>query len=488
MKRRRSITAACLVLMLSLATNAFGQADTTGTTGSPPAPGTAAQPERSAEAGAPVQPITPYALERADPLIPVNITGPLGPAGPVPLPGARRYELRPYVTVEEQYTSNVELAPKGPNKKEDWITTVYPGISFISNDARLGAELNYRAGFNFYAHESERNYVSHDGILNFRYNPDPRLTFRLRDFLQRSDDPSPQLYGAGETGSQLTSYAGRQRYWRNVLEPAVDWQFARESTVGLYYRNNILRNDSGAYEDSTEHYVSPRLTYWFNQRNGVVLEYGYTDGEFETSSDFTAHRAYARYNHRVSGRTLLFMDYEFLYYDYDVQGSDYTVNAPTVGIEYGFTPTLTGVAQAGYFWQNPELVEGKDGFKGLFSLTKRDRLTTYTLLAEGGYRQDLFSADNLGFTQYYRASAIVNHMLTERFSVGLIGIVERADYASTPRKDWLYTADVTAAYRVLRWLTIGARAGYQEDDSSDATASYDEWHAFLTLTASYNIF
>jgi hypothetical protein len=142
----------------------------------------------------------------------------------------------------------------------------------------------------------------------------------------------------------------------------------------------------------------------------------------------------------------------------------------------------------GYFWQNPEQSEGKDGFKGLFSLTERQRATTYTLLFEGGYRQDLFSAENLGFCQYYRGSAIVNHSLTERFSVGLIGIVEKADYAQNPREDLLYTADATAGYQIFRWLSIGARVGYSENDSNDPASSYDEWHAILTLTASYNIF
>ena len=51
------------------------------------------------------------------------------------------------------------------------------------------------------------------------------------------------------------------------------------------------------------------------------------------------------------------------------------------------SPTLTGVAQGGYYWQNPEGMEGKDAFKGLLSLTQRDRLTTYSLVLESGYRE-----------------------------------------------------------------------------------------------------
>lgn len=473
MKRKHSITAVCLFFLLCSVTNAAGQA---GTSGTPSSSSPSRAPSTSGTSGI------------SSPLGPANITGERGPSGPVPQPGDTRYQVRPYVTVQERYTSNVDLAPDGPGKKEDWITTVYPGIYLLSNDARFGAEIDYRAGLNFYAHESERNYVSHDGLLNLRYNPDPRLTFRVRDFLQRSDDPRPVVYGAGQTGYQLTSYQGRVSYWRNVVEPAVDWQFARDSTLGLYYRNNILRNDSSLYEDSTENYISPRLTYWFDQRNGIVLEYGYLDGDFQTSPDLKGHRAYARYNHRASATTTLFIDYEYLTRDYDTPGIDYTVNSPTIGIEYRFDPTLTGVARAGYFWQNPEIYDGQDGFNGMLSLTQRDRVTTYSLILEGGYREEYFTVENLGFTQYYRASVVVNHRMTERFTVGLIGIVERTDYAQSPRKDWLYTADATADYRILRWLTFGARVGYGEDDSNIPAASYDEWHAFVTLTASYNVF
>ena len=47
-------------------------------------------------------------------------------------------------------------------------------------------------------------------------------------------------------------------FLRNVVEPSVDWQFSRQGSVGILYRNNILRNDDNiAYEDSTENYVRP---------------------------------------------------------------------------------------------------------------------------------------------------------------------------------------------------------------------------------------
>ena len=60
------------------------------------------------------------------------------------------------------------------------------------------------------------------------------------------------------------------------------------------------------------------------------------------------------------------------------------------------------------------------------------------------------------------------------------------DYAFANRTDWIYTADATAGYQLLRWLTVSGRVGYQQDDSSISGDGYDEWHAYLTLSATFD--
>ena len=418
-----------------------------------------------------------------------------GTGGPISLPAGQRYEIRPYIFATEQYTSNVYLT--NTNQKSDWITTLGPGIRLAVNDPFFGADLTGHFGYNWYANQTKEDYWSIDGTLGLRYNPTPQLTFRVREYILRSENTVEPYYGQGgqpaQPGVMVGTNRGNTPYLRNVVEPSVDWQFSRQGNVGILYRNNILRNDDNiAYEDSTENYVRPSFSYWINQRNNIVLEYGFIKGEYTregalpATPDFKSQNPHGRYTYRFDAQMSVFADYIYIYHDNDEPGIDYQVNNPSVGITYAFNPTLTGVAQVGYFWQNPEQLNGESGVTSNLSITQRVGQTTYTVAFNSGYQERQFGFDNLGFNEYYGGSVVISHNVTQRFNVGFIGTAMNTDYALSDQNDWIYTADATASYQLLRWLTLSGRAGYQQVDSNIEVNSYDEWHAFLTLTATFD--
>ncbi len=446
MIRKQFNTLACLFILLGLATNAAGQAGVPGTAPS------------------------------------------LGMSGPP-------YEVRPYIFVKEQYTSNVYMT--NTNQMSDWITTIGPGIRLAVNNPSFGADLEGNFGYNWYANQTKEDYWSIDGNLGLRYNPTPQLTFRVSEYILRSENTVEPYYPLGgqpaQPGVMVGTNRGNTPYLRNVVEPSVDWQFSRQGSVGILYRNNILRNEDNInYEDTTEHYVRPSFNYWINQRNNIALDYGFTKGEYTregamlATPDFMSHSPHVRYTYRFDAQMSVFADYVYAYHDDDDPGIDYQVNNPSIGIAYAFNPTLTGVAQVGYFWQNPERVNGESGITSNLSITQRAGQTTYALTFNSGYHESQFNFSNLGFNKYYGGSAVVTHNMTQRFSVGFIGTATNTDYVFTDQNDWLYTADATASYQVLRWLTLRGRVGYQQNDSNTDANSYDEWHAFLTLTATFD--
>lgn len=466
MKRNGLVGAVTLLFLFCLVATAAGQI-------------TPGQPSGAAQPNIPVQPGTP------------DLTG---TSAPLSLPAGQRYEIKPYIFATEQYTSNVYL--RNTNVKSDWITTLGPGIRLAVNDPSFGADLTGNFGYNWYANQTKEDYWSIDGTLGLRYNPTPQLTFRVREYILRSQNSVEPNYAQGglpaQPGNIIGTNRGNTPYVRNVVEPSVDWQFSRQGNVGILYRNNILRNDDNiTNEDSTENYVRPSFSYWINQRNNIVLDYGFTSGTYSRevglqTPDFTSQNPHGRYTYRFDAQTSVFADYIFTYQDNDDPGIDYTVNNPSVGIIYNFNPTLTGTAQVGYFWQNPERGDEFTGVTSNLSITQRDRQTTYTLAFNSGYQQNQFGFDNRGFNKYYGGTAVISHQVTQRFNVGFIGAATYTEYAIGDRNDWLYSADATASYQILRWLTVGGRVGYQEDDSNIAVNSYDEWHAFLTLTATFD--
>ena len=105
----------------------------------------------------------------------------------------------------------------------------------------------------------------------------------------------------------------------------------RDGLVSLTYRNNIYRPEDPAAQKSEENYISPRITYWFDIRNGVSLEYGLTFGNFELSPDLTEQVARGRYTYRFNPRTSIFGEYAFDTVNFEKPGVDYYVQTPSLG-------------------------------------------------------------------------------------------------------------------------------------------------------------
>ena len=410
-------------------------------------------------------------------------------------------KFQPYITIQEEFTNNIYL--NRHNKISDYITSISPGLRFStlprsettrefrpassSMETRYGLDLDYNTPFAYYAKGSRDNYVGLAGTLNAWYSFDPSLTFRVRNYSIRSEEPRERDYSATALQGQylLSIERGiRPIYFRNVFGPSIEYRFGRENIFLTSYENNIYRNQSPLSENSVENLINPRLTYWFNIRNGLSLDYRLTLGNFQRSPDLIGHRTMARYTYRFNPRTSIFGEYTFLRRDFDFTGIDYDVHRPSFGIEHAFSPSLRGRAQMGYFWQNPKKGLKAGGFFYDVSATQRAERTTYTLLFQGGYVEDYFTAQNLGFAKYHRGVATVTHRLQERMTVGLAGSVERTKLSSGQR-DLIYAILGNASYQIQRWLILSAEVSRREDHSNLYTADYREYRGLFRITATY---
>jgi len=417
-----------------------------------------------------------------------------------------------YITAEEEYNSNIDLAPNRL-KRSDYITTVSPGIRFSTSpkspttgefrrdptaEDRFGFDLDFRTGFVFYAKEHDDNYISLNGTLNAWYAFTKNLTFRVRDYLIRSDEVREGDYSATALpGQSLISRTSiREPYFRNVFEPSLEYRFGRENIIALNYRNNIYDIKSRTLEDSRENYINPKLTYWFNIRHGIYLEYGLTLGNFEDSPDLVGHMATGRYIYRFNPRTSIFGEYTQLWRNFNSPyfgenlSIDYVAYRPSIGIEHAFSSTLSARVQGGYYSADPHNGATVDGPFFDVLLTQRGQRTTYSLSLQGGYTEDFFTSENLGFTQYYRALGRITYQLLQRMNVGLFGSYEWAKYPGsevdnkTP-KDQIWAVGCNASYQVLRWLNVSLDASHRENRSNIEDRDYSEYRGILRITATY---
>ncbi len=418
--------------------------------------------------------------------------------------------FQPYIEIQEEYNSNIDLTPNR-FKRDDFITTVTPGFKLSTapkspetgqfQQTIYGVDLDFNAGFNFFAKNHEDNYISLNGLLNAWYALSNNLNFRTRDYLIRSDDIIEPNYSANAIPGQyfITRTRKRTPWIRNVFEPSMQYEFGRKDAVAvdlvsINYRNNIYRIQGSTGNDSTENFISPKLDYWFDIRNGVSFQYGLTLGNFQNSPDLVGHAVTGRYTYRFNPNTSIFGEYTHLWRSFDIAFNDYMVYRPSLGIQHAFSPTLSGKGEFGYYWQRPEKGSTTGGFYYDVSLTQLVKKTTFTLSSQGGYQEDFFTSQNLGFTKDYRAIGTINHQLFQKMSVGLLGSFEWAKHSMSvigagtggkKQTDKIWEVGGNTSYQILRWLTVFLDLSYRENNSNISNADYREYRAVLKARATY---
>ena len=120
-------------------------------------------------------------------------------------------------------------------------------------------------------------------------------------------------------------------------------------------------------------------------------------------------------------------------------------------------------------------------------ITQLDARTTYRLSVQGGYTQDVFTSQNLGFRKYYRATGSITHFLDRRLSIGCQGSVERAE-SEPDRRDTIWGAGANISYLPFQWLKVSLEYAYNQNNTNylyEATNEYKENRGMLTVTATY---
>jgi hypothetical protein len=415
--------------------------------------------------------------------------------------------FKPYITFEEQYDSNIDL---WQNKtRGDFITTIYPGFIFSTQpkspvtgefqqaptaENPYGINLDFNAGFNFYAKYHDENYVSLNGLLNGWYAFSPKFNFQVRDSLVRSNDIREQDYSpTAIPGQYLPSRTLKKVVWfRNVFDPSLQYQFGRENAFTINYTNNYYNVQSNLDEDSLGNTISPRINYWFDIRNGISLGYVFTYVNYERSPDVIINTANGRYTYRFNPRTSIFLNYVQTWVNNGWPRPDYVIYNPTIGMEHTFNPKLTGSAEVGYYFADPSRGSNSSAPSFKISLTQRERKTTYTILIDGGYTLNFMDANGSerGFTQYYRAVGNINYQLLQKMSVGLSGSYEwekwpRPLLGGRGQTDNIWEIGGNASYELFKWLKFSLQLFYTQNNSNISSRDYTDYRAIFKVTATY---
>jgi hypothetical protein len=192
----------------------------------------------------------------------------------------------------------------------------------------------------------------------------------------------------------------------------------------------------------------------------------------------------------------VFGEYIFLLRNFDSPGVDFRVQAPSIGLVHAFSPALSLSVQAGYFWQNPEKGSSNNAPTYVVLLTQRDARTTYSLLAQGGYKENFFATgtSNQGFMLYHSAVGAVTHRFTEKITGVLSGSYEydksglvamSGPITSVSQRDQIWRASGGLRFQWLRWLNLSMDLSYTGDNSNIDANDYTEFRAMFRVEATY---
>jgi hypothetical protein len=400
-------------------------------------------------------------------------------------------EIHPYISLSEAYDDNIFLTRD--NKTADFITTISPGILFSHKKEGFNIDLDYMLGLNYYANGTYYNYISHDGLLNASYQPNPKWTFRLRDYVVQSEDPRERDFTTGAPAdSQVVSISNdRSVYLRNIVMPSVMYQFGPENYLELFYRNNIYRTESATSENSTENSINPILTYWFNIRHGIILEFDYTNADFEESPNFIGYTYRGRYLYRFRPATYAYGEFTYENRDFSLPNSDYRIINPVIGLNHEFSPNLVGVFQVGMYWEERDFETGTSFDKGptfLLDLKgKPSEYLKYSLSFRGGYGEDYFTSENLGLYKYYGTWGKIQYQPKRKWEFSIGGSTEWVEFSSVNpgRIDWISAIRGSAVYKALTWLSISLEAEHSWDNSNQDQYDYERNQVILTIKATF---
>ena len=407
-----------------------------------------------------------------------------------------RIEITPRISVQGEYDDNVLL--RKTNKVADYKTTLSPGIKISGISDSTGLDLDYEFGWVRYHKRTRNDYVQHKGSLQFWQRLSRHLTFRLQDYYIKSDDILAALDQL-PVSQRIPEPETLQAYQSNRAQALLEYQFGPESSVTAGYVYNIMDNKDPNLEDVTEYGPFGKLSYWYNKRNGLELNYQFLRYDYstkgtaiETRPDLERHDIVGRYIHRFGAPTSALIQYGLHIRDFPDVSVTYQIHDFSAGFEHAFSSHTSMALGAGYYRATGDTTI-KPGYNFLARLTRSFERGSITLGATHSWDQGYIEVVPRGFTVYTQGLANANYNLSEDLNVYGGISYRRNDYSEDELDifagekvpdDETYRGRCGVRWQFYRWFSLDLRYRYEKRISDDPNYDFDDNRITLILSAS----
>jgi hypothetical protein len=392
------------------------------------------------------------------------------------------FEVTPSLSIGAVYDDNIYLSRT--DEISDYITTVSPGLHLRVLSEKHSATLLYSPTFVWYNQEDRNDTVRHSGTLTFGQNLTRHLRFDLTDTYLKSEDPLEETEGVASIRRT------RNTYQRNSGQASFQYVFGPENGVTFGYRHSLLENEDVTLDDGTTQNPFGTVTYWFDIKNGLELDYEFSDANFSrddespAEDDYAGHGAGIRYIRRITRHTTGSLGYHIVSRGFEGRTEDYKVHEGSIDFTNAFSPDLTISLGGGYFVVKNERSNDETGYTYNASMTKLLERGSITIDGRGGWDEAYLEAESerRGFTRYWGAGARIEYQIMEPIN-GYAGGSHRRDRNSSNREWENWQGNLGLRWEFLRWFSLSLDYSYDERDDDVDTEDYKVNRVMLMVTA-----
>ncbi|MGA2466435.1 MAG: outer membrane beta-barrel protein [Thermodesulfobacteriota bacterium] len=377
-------------------------------------------------------------------------------AGPV--------EIHPFVELTETYSDNIYKNYGGFKKESDFITTLSPGIRLILPVKTHSFQLDYRADVNWYAKNSETNYINQIGGGLIKLEFPGGLNFNFSDYfthavIPRKAKETPGISGAADEYRELP-------YNGNDFNAMAKYRFLDRWAIEGRYNN---------------------------------YNYGYTH-DYDKGGNFNRNVLGGSLYYRLTPKIDALVDYNFSTVDYKTDTTyDNTNHSAYLGVAFDPTAKLNGYLKLGWYMKNykQDLANRKNSFSTPSTLIDLNyNLSPYhifTLKGSWVIAEDVDTNAPMTATDFslgYRHILKWHEKLSLNANIGygtekFKAPTTDADGTLKTRDDKKWYGGAGIGYAPKTWVSFSLNYIYTNNDSNFINYHYNENKVYLKASIAF---
>ena len=401
----------------------------------------------------------------------------------------------PSFYLSETYTDNADLSYENP--EGDTITTAGLQLAGQLLWKTAGIDLSYNPSYNFYAHNSDLDNWRHQASLGIWKDFSKKTKLTINDSYLRTNDPN-DAYFSSDLANQLRAI-GIQYDWdtrkrveteMNTAQIRLSHQLSVKADVffACLYRTFSEVDPPSGTSTSDSNTITPSLGFSYNfapqwdfsfQTSYAKTDYAIQDDRTELNGNFRLSHSFTR---SISG----FANYRHtvLIYDQDTN-ENYQIYDPSLGVRYNFQDNAYAEIALGYYIQDFERSNSRNGFNITADINKRWTIKRWYLNINGGsgyYIDDNGTRDE-GLTIYYLGRIETGYQFTRWLAGSLYGQYRYNTYPNEKpqREDNYINTGASLNWQALKWMDIALSYNNNFLSSTNKTDGYTENNVTLTI-------